>query len=110
MLDVRIDELGGPYDALLANAVLLHLSRSDLARALLACRSATKPDGVFALTVKEGDGEAWSDAKLDRPRWFVYWRDEPLRRALEDAGWSVLQFEHVQGRLEPWLHVLCRRD
>jgi SAM-dependent methyltransferase len=110
VVDVRSDDLGGPFDALLAHAVLLHLSRDDLAHALLACRAATKPDGLFAFTLKEGDGEAWSDAKLGDPRWFVYWRAEPLRDALQSAGWSVLHLEHVQGRLEPWLHVICRRN
>jgi hypothetical protein len=40
--------------------------------ALRACHAATRPDGVLVLTLKEGDGEAWSDAKLGMPRWFVY--------------------------------------
>jgi SAM-dependent methyltransferase len=110
VVDVRCGDFGGPFDALLANAVLLHLSRADMAQALLACCAATRPGGVFALTLKEGDGEAWSDAKLGKPRWFVYWREEPLRHALQSAGWSVLQLERVQGRLEPWLHVVCRRN
>jgi len=110
VLDVRHDDLGGPFDAVLANAVLLHLDRDDLAPALRACHRATRPGGVLALTLKEGDGEAWSDAKLSTPRWFVYWREEPLRQALSDAGWTVLRLDHVQGRLEPWLHALSRRD
>lgn len=110
VLDVRHDDLGGPFDAVLANAVLLHLDRDGLARALRACQRATRPDGVLALTLKEGDGEAWSEAKLSSPRWFVYWREGPLRRALADAGWTVVRLNHVEGRLEPWLHALCRRD
>jgi SAM-dependent methyltransferase len=109
LLDVRSGELGGPFDAVLANAVLLHLDRSDLEHALRACHAATRPNGVFALTLKEGDGEAWSDAKLAQPRWFVYWREPALRQALNDAGWTVVSLGHVQGRVEPWLHVLCRR-
>lgn len=109
-LDVRGDDLGGPFDAVLANAVLLHLDRDELRRALRACYGATRPGGVFALTLKEGDGEAWSDAKLGQPRWFVYWRESALQQALENAGWTLLTLRHVQGRLEPWLHVLCRRN
>jgi SAM-dependent methyltransferase len=110
VLDVRSGDLGGPFDAVLANAVLLHLSPVDLAEALRACLRATAPNGVLAFTVKEGDGEAWSDAKLGHPRWFVYWREAPLRQALLLAGWTVLQLEHVPGRHEPWLHVVCRRE
>lgn len=67
------------------------------------------PGSVFALTLKDGDGGAWSDAKLGQPRWFVYERETALRHALSDAGWTVVSLEKVQGRLEPWLHVLCRR-
>jgi len=110
VLDVRHDPLGGPFDAVVANAVLLHLHRDDFGHAVRACHEATRPGGVFALTLKEGDGEAWSEAKLDRPRWFVYWREHGLRGALDAAGWTVIRLERVQGRLEPWLHVLCRRD
>lgn len=109
LLDVRSGALGGPYDAMLANAVLLHLARDDMELALEACHAATRAGGMLALTLKEGDGEAWSDAKLGAPRWFVYWRPQPLRDALERAGWTVVRLEQVQGRVEPWLRVLCRR-
>jgi hypothetical protein len=59
------------------------------------------------LTLKEGDGEAWSSAKLQAPRWFVYWRPDALQDVLASAGWKVLSLRQVQGRTEPWLHVLC---
>lgn len=110
VLDVRSDDLGGPFDAVLANAVLLHLDRDDFGHAPRVCHAASRPGGVFALTLKEGDGEAWSDAKLGQPRWFVYWREPALRKALIDAGWTVNQVTRVQGRLEPWVHALCHRD
>jgi len=64
---------------------------------------------LLALTLKEGDGEPWSDAKLGHPRWFAYWREEPLPEALIRTGWRVLSLEHVPGRMEPWLNVLCER-
>lgn len=106
LLDLRTDDLDGPYDAVLANAVLLHLDRVDAERALAACLAATRPGGFLALSVKEGDGEAWSDAKLGRPRWFVYWRAEALGEVLRRVGWQVLELRQVQGRREPWLHAL----
>lgn len=108
VLDVRRDELGGPYDAVLANAVLLHLDRSDVEQVLTRLREATRPGGLLALTLKEGDGEAWSTAKLGRPRWFVYWREDDLRTVLARAGWAVVDLQHVEGRHEPWLYALAR--
>lgn len=103
VLDVRTDDLGGPYDAVLADAVLLHLSREEFAVALRKARAAA---GLLAFTVKEGDGDAWTTAKLDLPRHFTYWREGPLRDVLASTGWRPLSIEHVQGR-EPWLYVLC---
>jgi protein-L-isoaspartate O-methyltransferase len=52
VLDVRDGDLGGPYDAVLAHAVLLHLDRAAEARALAACFIATRSGGLLALTLK----------------------------------------------------------
>ena len=110
LLDVRDGDLGGPYDAVLAHAVLLHLAREQTRSALASCLQAVRPGGLLALTLKEGEGESWSDAKLDAPRWFVYWREDGLRDLLVRVGWRVLAMQEVQGRTQPWLHVLCQRD
>lgn len=107
-LDVRVDELGGPYDGVLADAVLLHLTREQFADVLRRARLAVIDQGVLAFTVKEGDGEAWSEAKLDLPRHFTYWREPDVRASLQAAGWTVLSIEHVAGCAESWLFVLAR--
>ncbi len=64
--------------------------------------------GVLAFTVKEGDGAAWSDAKLGLPRHFTYWRAPAVRGTLTRTGWTEIKFDHVAGRIEPWLYVLAR--
>ena len=106
-LDVRTDPLGGPYDAVFAQAVLRHLSREQLAafagRALAAVRrggvlAAVRLGGVLAATVKEEDGEAWTTDKLDAPRWFTYLLALALRVVFEASGWSVISLIHVRGR------------
>ena len=107
VLDVRVDEFGGPYDAVLADAVLLHLSRADFAAVLVRAREAVVPKGVLAFTLKEGDGEAWSTAKIGLPRFFTYWREPRVRELLDAAGWTVDDIDHIGGRTEPWLHVLA---
>lgn len=108
VLNVISDELGGPYDGVWANAVLLHLSRNELADALGRIRRALKPGGVFAFSVKDGDGEAWVTDKLADPRYFVYWRLEPLREILDAAGWQVEDVIAAPGRSDDWLMVRCR--
>jgi hypothetical protein len=89
--------------------VLLHLDRADLAALLRRARAAVRDGGVLAFTVKEGDGEGWSSAKLPLPRHFTYWREPELRGVVEAAGWRVEACDHVPGRADPWLYVLARR-
>ena len=106
-LDVRIDELGGPYDAILADAVLLHLDRAQFEDVLRRARAAINAGGVLAITLKEGDGAGWTVAKLGRLRHFTYWREPQLRAVLDRTGWTVTSLAHVQGAVDPWLYVLA---
>jgi hypothetical protein len=64
--------------------------------------------GVLGLTLKEGDGEGWSHAKIGLPRHFTYWREPAMRDALARARWDVLALEHVAGPPGAWLQVLAR--
>lgn len=102
-LDVRSAELGGPYAAIVANAVLLHLSRADFAVVLGRLRDALAATGHLAFTVKEGEGEAWVTDKLIRPRYFVYWSEEAVREVLSGCGLTVTHFERFRGRRDSWL-------
>jgi SAM-dependent methyltransferase len=108
LLDARSDDFGGPYDGVLADAVLLHLSREQFVAALRTARASVVDGGVLALTLKEGDGEGWSTAKLDLPRHFTYWRAAAVSDALASTAWTVVSIEHFSGRLEPWLFVIAR--
>jgi SAM-dependent methyltransferase len=104
-LDVRTGDLGGPWDGLLADAVLLHVSRPQLKEFLDRARSAVSEGGVLGFTLKEGDGSAWTTDKLEWPRHFTYWREPALREVLAQTGWTVRHLHHVAGRHEPWLYV-----
>jgi len=107
-LDVRFDPLGGPYQAILANAVLLHLSRPQLEDVARRAAQAVVVGGVLAFTLKEGDAGAWRKDKLAVPRYFTYWREPAVREVLARTGWSAVSVDHVAGRKEPWLFVLAR--
>ncbi len=88
-VNVLSDALGGPYDLIMANAVFLHLPPADFIRALRRCSGALRPLGRLALTLKEGDGEAWEAGKVGAPRYFNYWRQEPLEAALAQESLTV---------------------
>lgn len=107
-LDVRTDDLGGPYDGVFADAVLLHLDRTQFADLLARARAAVVDGGVLAFTIKEGDGDEWHERKLGLPRHFTYWREPAVREVLGATGWDVVALEHVKGASEPWLYVIAR--
>jgi hypothetical protein len=108
VLDVRTAELGGPYDGIVANAVLLHLARDELSDLLARARRAVRADGVLAFTVKEGDGEGWSQAKLPLPRHFHVLARARAGDGRRVRGLAVEACDHVPGRFEPWLQILAR--
>ena len=103
---------GQPYDGVWASACLLHVPRPDLPTVLRRLADATRADGLLRLTLKEGDGEAWSThGVVATPRRFVYWREPELREALQSAGWKVERVSRHDGaRDERWLDVTARRE
>ena len=117
LLDPLTDELadpqrgGAPYDAVWASACLLHVVRTDLSVVLGRLAAGTRAGGTLHVSLKEGDGEAWSThGNVAAPRLFVFWREAPLRQALEGAGWTVDELRRTDGqRGETWLDVLATR-
>jgi predicted TPR repeat methyltransferase len=105
----RARDFGGPYDVVFANAVLVHLTDAQLDLVLAKAFLAVRPGGLLAFTVKEGDGEAWSTAKVGRPRFFNYWREPSLLEHILATGWRPLSVKHAQGRTEPWINAICAR-
>ncbi|HEU5270638.1 MAG TPA: class I SAM-dependent methyltransferase [Jatrophihabitans sp.] len=108
LLDVLTDELGDGYDGIWASAVLLHLGRDQLAAVLRRCRAAVRPGGVLGFSVKEGDGEAWTTEKLGAPRYFVYWRRDPLVALVRRTGWQPVEVSQASGNWADWLYLICR--
>lgn len=102
--DLMTDDLpAGEWDALLANAVLLHIPREDLPAVLGRLRRAVHPGCRFVLSLKTGREDGWSHAKLDAPRWFTYWAEEDIRELLERSGWRVRSCAASTGRADEWL-------
>ena len=80
------DQLDGEYDLILASAVMLHFTRPELALVLRKLCQSLAPQGRLAISLKRGEGEAWSTEKLDAPRYFCYWEAAELEPILHAAG------------------------
>ena len=115
LLDPLVDDLAapeGPYDAVWANASLLHLARADLPAVLSRLAGVTRDGGLLRASLKEGDGEGWSThGSIRHPRHFTYWRAAALADVLTGAGWSDVEVRSgVPGtRGETWLEVSAVR-
>ncbi|KRF11644.1 hypothetical protein ASG90_16965 [Nocardioides sp. Soil797] len=111
-LDPLTDALDDPlrgqaYDGVWAHACLLHVARADLPVVVRRLAAVTRPGGALHISLKEGDGEVWSThGTVETPRHFVFWREAPLREALEENGWKVAEVRrHRSGVDQAWLTV-----
>lgn len=115
VLDPLSDDLtsiDGAYDAVWANAALLHVHRVDLSTVLTRLAAVTRPAGLLRISVKEGDGDDWSThGSISSPRHFTYWRAGALRDVVGGAGWQdfVIAVERGTKHDDSWLEVSAVR-
>jgi SAM-dependent methyltransferase len=110
-LNAITDDLGGGYDLIFADAVLLHFTRDETKRVISKVYDALSNNGRFAFSLKNGEGEEWSDAKLNAPRYFCYWTKETIQPLLEQAGFTRLQItdDHTTTASSntKWIHIVA---
>ena len=116
LLDPLVDDLAspdGPYDAVWANASLLHVDRADLPTVLTRLAHVTRPGGLLRASLKEGDGAGWSThGTISGRRHFTYWRAPDLEVATAGSGWRDVEVRRgLEGdRGETWLELSAVRD
>lgn len=90
--NVLLDDFPATYDCIFANAVFLHFTREELERVLEKTYAALAPAGLLAFSVKNGDGEEWTTAKVGHPRYFCYWRKDAIEALLVSKGFACVAF------------------
>jgi SAM-dependent methyltransferase len=100
------------YDAVWANACLLHVPRQELAHILTLIRRALRPDGYFYASYKTGD----ADGRDALNRYYNYPSPDWLRASYANAGdWSSLSIETGEvtgfdGKRAQMLFVTARKS
>jgi SAM-dependent methyltransferase len=100
------------YDAVWANACLLHVPRDQLAKVLALIWRALRPEGFFYASYKAGD----VDGRDTLDRYYNYPSLDWLRATYADAGsWSSVSIEtgEVRGfddKQASMLFVVARKD
>ena len=101
-LDLITDDLGGPYDAVLALCVLIHVPREQTDQVLAKIAASLRPGGAFLVSMRIGDGEKSGDYHT------VYWRRDDFAARLESAGLVLVGDEFNVGRdREEWTTFLA---
>ena len=102
LLNLLTDDLGGPYDAVLAMCVLIHIDRSHIDLVLGKIATALRPAGSFLMSLREGTGETTGDYHT------TYWRRKDFVARLERAGLRVVWHDrHLDSDEDPWLTFLA---
>jgi len=110
-LNLITDDIPRDIDVALANAVLLHFTRDEVTHVVQEVYAALKPGGTFAFSLKQGEGEEWSEAKLGVPRYFCYWGASQIQELLAESGFDDVeilgdrQTEHAT-----WLHIIAGKS
>lgn len=103
-LNLLSDRLGGPYDAILAMCVLIHIDRAHTDGVLRKVTRALRPGGGFLVSVREGTGETPGNFHM------TYWTRTAFVARLDRAGLKVeWDGRRVDSDRDTWLTFLARR-
>lgn len=103
------------FDAIWACAVLLHIKKKDIPRALEEFRKVLKPGGKLYICVKEGKGAEYKAEKLSgrQKRMFTYFTENELKNFLKKAGLKTIyaeSFSDPLGRTDvKWFYVFAEK-
>ena len=113
VLDLRFKD--NYFDAIWAFAVLLHLEKKDLPKALNNCRHKLKPGGKIFIAVKRGRGEEYISEKLseDKKRFYSFYLKYELEQYLKNSNFRILSSQVVVDELArsstQWLYVIAEK-
>jgi 2-polyprenyl-3-methyl-5-hydroxy-6-metoxy-1,4-benzoquinol methylase len=107
-LDAINDDLGGPYDAVVALHVLQHVEPGDLPSVLAKVAGALRPTGQFLVSIPLGEGSGWETGESGKPYFRALWSEVEFVDMLARAGlrseWTERSVEHEESG---WLCVLA---
>ena len=105
------DNFEGQYDVAFADAVLLHFTRQELELSVAKVNSVLVQSGQFVFSLKQGEGEVWTEDKLNAPRFFRYWTEPQIREVLERLGFAEVEVTNRElGNNSPkWLHIIATK-
>ena len=110
VLNILEDDINLKYDLIFANAVLLHFDPEEVKKVLEKILKSLNTAGRFAFTLKQGEGEQWSNDKLRAPRYFCFWNQKNIVSLIENVGFNKIQItDNNKTKNSTWLHIIACR-
>ena len=81
------------FDAVWAQASLVHLQKSEIDLVLCNIRDLLKPNGVFYACVPATGKTGWLDEN-DGRRWYTTWPNDSFETAVRSTGFHVIDVAH----------------
>ncbi len=107
-LDAINDDLGGPYDAVVALHVLQHVEPDDLPVVLSKVAGALRPGGRFLVSIPRGQGDGWEVGESGSPYYRALHSKDEFIAALVEAGFEPEWTDQaVEDEESGWLAVLA---
>ncbi|MCD9197769.1 class I SAM-dependent methyltransferase [Aeromicrobium wangtongii] len=106
-LDVIDDDLGGPYDAVVALRVLQHIEPKDLSTVLSKVAGALRPGGRFLVSTPRFAGTGWEVGDSGRTYYRAPRTEDEFIEALHASGLAPEWAEHSPED-DGWLVVMAQ--
>lgn len=107
------DHFNSSHDYILANAVFVHLTKSEVKDAVRKVYDALNDGGRFVITLKQSsdDDKEWKAniPGTSEERFFSYWDIDEAKTMLNDAGFKIIYFQQKDGERAPWLNIIAQK-
>ncbi len=107
-LDLIEDDLGGPYDGLVALYMIQHIARPLVDGVIARMAAALVPDGLLLFSFQLGEGER-VDAGTGGDYHIVMWPHEEMEAILVRHGLEIVWDRTEDGREARWVTLVARR-
>ena len=85
------------FDGFWASAVLLHIPKNKVDRALQKIKSTQKKNAIGFISIKDGKGNEFSDREMggiNTTRFFEYWSRQDFEKVLKKNGYKVMNYDY----------------
>jgi len=112
MLDIKLPN--EYFDGVFASAVLVHLKKNDISKALSEFYRVLNIKGHLYVYVKRGQGTTYLNDKLstDKKRFFSFFEQDEINGLVAEAGFKILKsqiFDDHLGRDIQWIATIAEK-